>query len=164
MTEQEIYEKDAKDMTREEIIERIVVLAFNGDRACYERFVATLRAGLPPETEVALRGSVITNERHEGGCFDERGPGTSDLDVTLLGEEVMEMWNREYFYAPKINTKPLSDETPEAAPPLNPLRLTLEEMVGRPVNFQAMAKLFLEGRDKLVGQPYIKIIEQPDES
>lgn len=163
MTDEELLEKDAREMSREEIIERIVALAFNGDRACYDRFVETLREGLPEKTEVALRGSVITNERHKGGHFDEKGPGTSDLDVTLLGEEVMEMWEQEYFYAPRINTKPLSDETPDAAPPLNPLRCRLEEMVGRPVNFQAMAKLFLEGRDKLAGQPYIKIIEYPDE-
>ncbi|MGH2544201.1 MAG: hypothetical protein ACRDIB_15495, partial [Ardenticatenaceae bacterium] len=151
--------QNATELSQEELIERVVRLGFGGDWERYDTFVAKLRAGLPEGTEVALRGSVVTNERHNGGCFDEGGPGTSDLDVTLIGKEVMDLWDKGYFYVPRVNTKPLSDEQPEAAPALNDLRMALQEIAGRPVNFQAMSELFLEGRERLADQPYVKIIE-----
>lgn len=164
LTEEEVFEKDVAEMDRDEIIERIVRLGFWGDQARYDRFIQTLKEELPEGTEVALRGSVVTGEKHEGGHFDADGPGTSDLDVTLLGDEVMEMWDREYFYIPRVNTKPLSDECPEACPPLNDLRCRLQLLVRRPVNFQAMARLFLQGRDKLAHQPYFKIVRSEEGS
>src|SRR3712207_7549014 len=65
-------------------------------------FCARLREGLPAGTGVALRGSVITDERYEDGQpFDSKGPGTSDLDVTLVGdrseEHTSELQSRQYF-------------------------------------------------------------------
>lgn len=157
--------EEVRQMSDEEILDRIVELGFGGDWGCYEAFREKLRSSLPPKTEVALRGSVITNEQHsDGGPFDDEGPGTSDLDVTLIGDQVLEMWNREFFYLPRLHTKPLDDEHPDAAPELEPLREELQRMVGRPVNFQASRQLVQFSRGAFLNQPYFKIIRNEDDS
>ncbi|MBD0327539.1 MAG: hypothetical protein ICV68_13970, partial [Pyrinomonadaceae bacterium] len=80
-------------MTAEEIRERIIRLGFDGDEGRLEEFCAECRASLPEGTGVVLRGSVVTSERWEDGApFDADGKGTSDLDVTLVGDKVMEYW------------------------------------------------------------------------
>ncbi len=152
--------RDPKEMTDEEINARIIRLGFDGDEQLFKAFCETLREGLPGGTGVALRGSVLTNERYEDGRpFDAKGEGTSDLDVTLIGDEVMQYWKEDEFYIPKLHTKPLGDKAPEIAPMLNPLREKLQQMVQRPVNIQATANLVLFVRDVLLNQPYFLIIE-----
>jgi hypothetical protein len=152
--------KDVKDMSDEQIEERIVRLAFDGDTLKYREFCAKLKAGLPEGTGVALRGSVVTNKRWEDGKpFDAGGRGTSDLDVTLIGDKVMEFWNEDAFYIPVLHTKPLSDEDPLIAPALNPLRQELQKIAGRPVNFQATSNFILYSRDVLFDEPYCIVIE-----
>src|SRR5256714_4971732 len=92
---------EAKKMSDAQIEERIIRLAFDGDELRYREFCAKLKAGLPEGTGVALRGSVVTNKRWEDGKpFDADGRGTSDLDVTLIGDKVMEFWNDDAFYIP----------------------------------------------------------------
>lgn len=155
-----IIEKDVSELTGEEIVERIVALGFDGDRELYERFCERLKAGLPKGTGVALRGSVVTNERYEDGRpFDAKGEGTSDLDVTLIGEAARAMWRDDEYYIPGLHTKPLGDKAPDIAPAINPLRLELQEMVGRPVNIQATANFIMFVRDVLFGQPFHMIVE-----
>jgi hypothetical protein len=157
--------KDVKEMTEDEIRERVVRLGFGGDQARLEEFCERLKTGLPEGTGVALRGSVVTNERWEDGSpFDADGEGTSDLDVTLVGNRVMEYWLEDGFYIPGLHTKPLGDKDPAIAPVLNPLRKSLQEMVGRPVNFQATSNLILFARDVLFGQPYFTLIEAAEDS
>jgi hypothetical protein len=157
--------KDVKEMTEEEIRERIIALGFGGDVRRLEEFCEKLRAGLPKGTGVALRGSVVTAERWQDGApFDADGHGTSDLDVTLVGSKVMEYWDEESYYIPALHTKPLGDKDPDIAPGLNPLRCTLQQMVGRPVNFQATSNLILFARDVLFGQPYFTLIEAEEEA
>jgi hypothetical protein len=152
--------KDAKKMTDEQIEERIIRLAFDGDALRYREFCAKLKSGLPEGTGVALRGSVVTNKRYEDGePFDADGRGSSDLDVTLIGDKVMEFWNEDAFYIPALHTKPLCDEDAAAAPALNPLREELQELAGRPVNFQATANFILYSRDVLFNEPYCMVIE-----
>ncbi len=115
---------------------------------------------MPEGTGVALRGSVLTNKRWEdGGPFDEKGRGSSDLDVTLVGQEAMDYWDKDSFYIPGLHTKPLCDEDPEIAPAINPLRKELQQIAGRPVNFQATANLILFVRDVLLDEPYFMLIE-----
>lgn len=156
--------KDVKEMTDTETRERIVRLGFDGDRRRFEAFCEKLRAELPVGTGVALRGSVVTNERWEDGePFDADGKGSSDLDLTLVGSKVMECWNEEEFYIPGLHTKPLGDKDPDIAPALNALRESLQEMAGRPVNIQATSNLVLFARDVLFGQPYFTIIEAGEE-
>ena len=152
--------KDAKKMTDEQIGERIVRLAFDGDALKYREFCAKLKSGLPEGTGVALRGSVVTNKRYEDGePFDADGRGSSDLDVTLIGDGVMEFWNEDAFYIPALHTKPLCDEDASVAPALNPLREELQKLAGRPVNFQATANFILYSRDVLFNEPYCMVIE-----
>ena len=152
--------KDAGEQSEAELEQRVTRLAFDGDPLRFREFRAKLQAGLPEGTGVALRGSVVTNERYEnGGPFDEKGRGTSDLDVTLVGDEVMKLWNSDAFYIPALHTKPLGDQDPDIAPELNPLRMELQELAGRPVNFQATANLVLFARDVLFGESYLTIIE-----
>ena len=147
-------------MTNGEVRARIVRLAFENDEELLEAFCEKLRAGLPPGTGVALRGSVITDERYKDAKpFDADGKGTSDLDITLIGNEVMQHWSKEAFYIPKLHTKPRGDNDPDAAPALNRLRTELQKMVKRPVNFQATANIVLFTRDVLFNQPYFTLIE-----
>ena len=152
--------KDAAAMSEEELEQQVTQLAFDGDPLRYREFRAKLLAGLPEGTGVALRGSVVTNQRYEDGePFDAKGRGTSDLDVTLVGEEVMKLWDSDAFYIPALHTKPLGDKDPNIAPALNPLREELQKLAGRPVNFQATANLILFARDMLFGESYLTIIE-----
>jgi hypothetical protein len=147
-------------MSDAQVEERIVRLAFDGDALRYREFCAKLKAGLPEGTGFALRGSVVTNKRWEDGePFDADGRGTSDLDVTLVGDKVMEYWNEDAFYIPLLHTKPLCDEDSETAPALNSLREELQKLAQRPVNFQATANLVLYARDVLFDEPYYTVIE-----
>lgn len=156
--------RDVKEMTDEEIVARIISLGFDGDEARYREFCDACRAGLPEGTGVALRGSVVTAQRWEDGSpFDADGHGTSDLDVTLIGSEVMKCFNDDAYYIPTLHTKPLGDKDPDCAPRLNPLREELQRIAHRPVNFQATANIILFARDVLLGQPYYTIIEADEE-
>ncbi len=152
--------KDVKEMTQQEIRERILLLGFGRDEKLLLAFRKRLEADLPKGTGVALRGSMVTNKRWEDGRpFDSEGPGTSDLDVTLVGNKVMEYWDPDAFYIPGLHTKPLCDEDQGIAAGLNKLRTSLQQLLGRPVNFQATANLILYARDVLFDEPYFTLIE-----
>jgi hypothetical protein len=43
--------------------ERIIRLAFAGDRSRYEEFLGALREAVPPDVGVILRGSAVTGKR-----------------------------------------------------------------------------------------------------
>ena len=151
--------KDAHEMNESEVRSRIITLAFGGDERLFIAFYRKLQQGLPAGTGIVLRGSVVTNKRHEDGTpFDSQGVGTSDLDVTLVGAKVMEMWDTNAYYIPGMHTKPLCDKDPDIAPNLNPLRQSVQELVGRPVNMQATSSLVLYGRDVLFGEPYFVVV------
>ena len=147
----------------ESVRERIVRLAFSGDESRFERFVNMIRRAVPDGTQVILRGSAVTGYRWaDDQPFDVDGPGTSDLDVTFLSADMLEMW--ETYYIPLLHTTPLSDDNPDACPPLNNLRSKLCRLAGRPVNLQASASFVQFARDVLFDQPYYTIIEKSGES
>ncbi|MEZ4736791.1 MAG: hypothetical protein R3E79_57655 [Caldilineaceae bacterium] len=153
---------DVKELSDEEVLAQIIQLGFGGDQERFATFCTKLHTELPPGTGIALRGSVVTSERWQDGApFDAEGVGTSDLDVTLIGDAVMNCWTTEAFYLPGLHTKPLSDKDPNCARALNRLRQELQELVGRPVNFQATKNLVLFAHDVLLGQPYFMLIK-PD--
>ena len=155
--------KDPYEMNESEIRSRIMTLAFDGDERLFIAFYRKLQQGLPEGTGIVLRGSIVTNKRHEDGLpFDSQGKGTSDIDVTLVGSKVMEMWNSDAYYIPALHTKPLCDKDPDIAPALNPLRESLQKMIGRPVNMQATSSLVLYGRDVLFGEPYYVVVPAGD--
>jgi hypothetical protein len=141
--------------------DRVVRLAFGGDQARFTEFLDQLRSVTPATVQVILRGSAVTGTRwSDGQPFDAEGPGTSDLDVTFLGSDMLDHW--ESFYIPGLHTVPLSDEHPEACPRFTPLRRKLCELAGRPVNLQASTGLVQFARDVLFDQPYITLIEKQE--
>lgn len=141
---------------------RIISLAFGGDQALFREFLDALQKVTPQGGEVILRGSAVTGKRwSDGQPFDTDGPGSSDLDVTFLCPDLLDLW--ESFYIPMLHTVPLSEEHPDACPPLNDLRRRLCELAGRPVNLQASRSLVQFARDVLFDQPYFTLISKPDD-
>lgn len=147
--------------SNEVIKARIIRLAFGGDEARYDQFIQTLRESIPPDVSVALRGSAVTGKRWEDGAdFDADGPGTSDLDLTMVGGDMVKHF--QVFYIPKLHSAPLSDAHPDASVVFMPLRRALTSLAGRPVNIQATADLVQYARDVVMGQPYFTMIERDD--
>jgi hypothetical protein len=152
-------------MSEAEMRERVVKLAFGGDERRLEEFCDVVRAVIPEGTAVVLRGSSVTGERYDDGApFDADGPGTSDLDLTFVGPEILGEYILDGFYLPGVHTKPLSDKDPDIAPNLVPLRDRLVAMVGRPVNIQATRDIWMKIRGEWLGQPYLTLIGKVGES
>ena len=151
--------KEEAELTEEEMREHVVTLAFGGEPGRLEEFCEVVRTGIPEGTCVVLRGSSITGERWKDGTpFDGDGPGTSDLDLTLVGSEVLKFYILDGFYLPGVHTKPLSDKDPDIAPDLVPLRDRLMAMVNRPVNIQATRDFVMQFRESWFGQPYLTLL------
>jgi hypothetical protein len=93
--------------------------------------------------------------------FDADGPGTSDLDVTFVGGDMVTLFRD--FHIPGIHSAPLSEAHPFASPALGPLRKRLCEMTGRPVNLQATTSLVQYVRDVVMDQPYLVLLKKPDD-
>jgi len=143
--------------------DQVVRLAFDGDRARYDEFVHTLRESIPPDVAVVLRGSAVTGKRWEDGApFDADGPGTSDLDLTLVGGGMTKLFN--VFYVPGLHTAPLSDAHPDASTVLMPLRNALCTIARRPVNVQATADFMKYVRNVTMRQPYFVMIAKESDS
>jgi hypothetical protein len=137
----------------------VIQYAFGGDEAKFAEFCDVLRGAVPEGTYAVLRGSAVTGYRWKNGArFDADGPGTSDLDLTLVGGEALKLFSLTGFYVPGVHSIPLSDEHPDIAPDLVPLRDRLMEMVKRPVNIQATSDLVKYLRGDLLGQPYLTLI------
>jgi hypothetical protein len=151
------------DLTDDEKRANLMRLVFDHDDARYRRFCEAIRDVVPPGTQVVLRGSAITGKRwKDGSPFDADGPGTSDLDLTLVGEQVIRLFKITGFFVPGVHSRPVSDDDPDIAPELIPLRETLMAMVNRPVNIQASRDIVIQFRGDLLGQPYLVLLEKPD--
>ena len=151
------------EQTGDEVRERIIALAFDGDRARFEDFLRTLREAIPPDVAIVLRGSAVTGTRWEDGApFDADGPGTSDMDLTLIGGGMVEHF--DVFYIPGLHTAPLSDEHPDASATFIPLRKALCHIARRPVNIQATADFVQFVRDRIMSQPYYVLIPKADDA
>lgn len=139
-------------------------LAFGGDPARLEEFCALVKASVPHGTGVVLRGSAVTGIRWKDGApFDADGPGTSDLDLTLVGEDAVALFTPTGFWVPGIHSRPLSDSDPDIAPDLVPLRARLVRMAGRPVNIQATRDWVMYFRGEMLDQPYLTLIDKEHE-
>jgi hypothetical protein len=146
-------------LTAEEMRERLVRVAFGGDEGRLAEFCEVLRQAVPPETAAVLRGSAVTGYRWDDGApFDADGPGTSDLDLTLVGAEVLHLYSLGGFYIPGVHSKPISEKDPDIAPALSPVRRRLMALVGRPVNIQATRDFVMFVREHLMGQPYLTLL------
>lgn len=155
-----------EELTNDQKRENVIRLAFGGSIETFNEFVNAVRAAIPPGTGVALRGSAVTGERwKDGASFDADGHGTSDLDLTLVGgDEVIALYKVTGFWVPGIHSRPLSDDDPDIAPDLVPLRKRLMAMVNRPVNIQASRDVVMYFRGELVGQPYLTLIERSEDA
>jgi hypothetical protein len=145
-------------MSESEMRENVVRLVFGGDASRYEEFCEVLRREIPPGTGAVLRGSAVTGVRHgDGAPFDADGPGTSDLDLTLVGAEAVALYRLDGFFIPKVHSRPISEKDPDIAPDLLPLRERLMSMVGRPVNIQGTRDWVMFVREHVMGQPYLTL-------
>ena len=165
---EEVEKKDSsadEALSQEQMRRNVIDLAFGGDPDFYSRFIERVREIVPDDTQVVLRGSAVTGKRWKDGApFDADGPGTSDLDLTFVGDKVHELYILDGYFIPKVHSKPLSDDDPDIAPDLVPLREELMAMVQRPVNIQATRDLVMYLRGDLLGQPYLVMIERVDGS
>jgi hypothetical protein len=154
------------ELTNDQKRDNVIRLAFDGDVDKFNEFINTVRDAIPPGTGVVLRGSAVTGERwKDGSPFDGDGPGTSDLDLTLVGgDEVIKFYKVTGFWVPGIHSRPLSDDDPDIAPDLVPLRERLMAMVNRPVNIQASRDLVMYFRGEIVGQPYLMLIDKAEDA
>lgn len=151
------------ELTEAEKRANVLRLAFGGDEERFGEFLSVIREEIPPGTTVVLRGSAVTGCRWKDGApFDADGPGTSDLDLTLVGDRVIGLFTVTGFFVPGVHSRPLSEDDPKIAPDLVPLRETLMAMTGRPVNIQASRELVIQFRGDLLGQPYLTLIGTED--
>ena len=154
----------ADELTGDQKRQNLVRLVFEGSEERLEEFIETVKQGIPPCTGVVLRGSAVTGVRwKDGSPFDSDGPGTSDLDLTLVGgDEVISLFTVDGFFVPGIHSRPLSEHDPEIAPDLVPLRRRLMKMVGRPVNIQGTRDFVMYLRGEVIGQPYLVLIDKDE--
>jgi hypothetical protein len=159
-TEPTIPPDDAGAEDQATIRERVTRLAFGGDARRFEEFVEVLSDATPAGVEVILRGSAVTGHKWMSDePFDADGPGTSDLDVTFVGGDMVTLFRD--FHIPGLHSAPLSEAHPFASPALGPLRKRLCQMTGRPVNLQATTSLVQFVRDVVMNQPYLVLLKKP---
>jgi len=152
------------ELTEEAKRSNVIRLVFGGDAEKFREFCDVVRDGIPLGVGAVLRGSSVTGERwKDGAAFDADGPGTSDLDLTLIGGDALAMFRLDGFYVPGLHSRPLSDkEDPAIAPELVSFRQKLIMMVGRPVNIQATGDIVMFFRGDLLGQPYLTLVARPE--
>ena len=152
------------DLSEEEKRANVIRLVFNGDERRFQQFSETVRDAIPLGVGAVVRGSAVTGQRwKDGKPFDADGPGTSDLDLTLVGGEALKLFRIDGFYVPGLHSRPVSSEDHDFAPELLPIRAKLMAMVGRPVNIQATGDLVMFLRGDLLGQPYLTLVARANE-
>jgi hypothetical protein len=152
----------SSEESQETIRDRVIHLVFAGDEQRYNEFVQALADHTPAGSQVILRGSSVTGHKWMSEeKFDADGPGTSDLDVTFVGGYMVSLFRD--FHIPGVHSAPLSEAHPFASPALGPLRKKLCDMTGRPVNLQATTSLVQFLRDVVMQQPYLVLLEKPEE-
>jgi hypothetical protein len=149
-------------LTEQEKRTNVIRLAFGGREALLDEFCHRIEEVVPPGTTVVLRGSAVTGKRWKDDApFDADGSGTSDLDLTLVGDGPLAFFKQSGYFVPGVHSRPLSDDDPDIAPDLVPLRRQLMAMVKRPVNIQASREIVIQFRGDLLDQPYLTLLEKP---
>ena len=147
-------------LTEREKRDNVIRLAFGGRKDLYDEFCKAISEVIPPGTTVVLRGSAVTGTRWKDGApFDADGPGTSDLDLTLVGSDVIHFFKLTGFFVPEVHSRPMGTDDPDIAPGLQPLREKLMALVKRPVNIQASREIVLRFRGDLLDQPYLTLLQ-----
>lgn len=152
-----------KELTEAEKRDNVIRLAFDNRPEKLEQFVQLIKDAIPENTGVVLRGSAVTGYRWKDKApFDADGPGTSDLDLTLVGSRILNYYKVTGFFVPGVHSRPISKDDPDIAPDLIPLREQLMAMVKRPVNIQGTRDFVMYLRGELLGQPYLTLVEKSD--
>ena len=147
------------ELTDEEKRANVIRLVFGGDPARFQEFCNEVAAILPPDASAVIRGSSVTGVRYEDGApFDADGPGTSDVDLTLVGASVLDWYTSGGYYIPGVHSKPLSDEHPDVAPALVSLREKLSRMAGRPVNIQGTRDWSMFVKEVVLGEACLTVV------
>ena len=148
------------NLTDAEKRENAIRLAFRGDRDRFDEFCRVLAESIPANTAAVLGGSSVTGHSYrEGRPFDADGPMTSDLDLTLVGPEVIEYFSLEGFWIPGIHSHPVKEGDDDIAPALKKLRHKLQTIAGgRPVTIQASRDFYYWIREQWLGQPYLTLV------
>ena len=150
-------------LTEQQKRDNVTRLAFEGHIERLDEFCQAIEEVVPPGTTVVLRGSAVTGRRWKDDApFDAEGPGTSDLDLTLVGDGPLAFFKQTGFFVPGVHSRPLSDDDPDIAPDLLPLRQRLMAMVNRPVNIQASRDIAIRFRGDLLDQPYLTLFAKPE--
>jgi hypothetical protein len=145
-------------MTEAEKRATFIRLVFDDDEARYDAFRQAIADAVPPGTRAIVRGSGVTGIRWKDQApFDADGPGTSDVDLTLVGADVLGAFTLTGFFVPGVHTRPMGEDDPDIAPALADLREQLTRMAGRPVNVQASRDWVIQLRGELIGQPYLTL-------
>jgi len=146
-------------LTEQEKRENVLRLAFHGREDLFNAFCHEIEQVVPPGTTVVLRGSAVTGTRWKDGApFDADGPGTSDLDLTLVGADALLFFHIDGFFVPGVHSRPMGEDDPDIAPALVPLREKLIAIVKRPVNIQASREIVMQFRGGLLDQPYLTLL------
>jgi hypothetical protein len=147
-------------LTEDQKRECVLKLVFGGRQDLYDAFCKAIEEVVPPDTTVVLRGSCVTGTRWKDGApFDADGPGTSDMDLTLVGSTVIHFFNVTGFFVPGVHSRPMGEDDPDIAPGLQPLQKTLMAIARRPVNIQASREIVLQFRGGLLDQPYLTLLK-----
>ena len=150
--------RSAPSEAAQELLAEAIERIFGHDRDALARFVAALGEGLPAGTTVILRGSAVNGLNFKTGePFDADGPGTSDLDIVVVGDDAARLWVDDALLVGGLNSLPLNDESGWVAPELDPARRQAQAIAGRPVSIQAMPGWFLDLRWWLQDQAYVEL-------
>jgi hypothetical protein len=154
---------ESDPLSQDAIRARVTRLAFGGDPRQFDEFVRILDEATPAGAEVILRGSAVTGHKWMSDePFDADGPGTSDLDVTFVGGNMITLFRE--FHIPEIHSVPLSEAHPFASPALGGLRKQLCALAHRAVNLQATTSFVQFARDVVMDQPYLVLLKKPDDT
>lgn len=155
MAEPKEAQKEDWELTTGEMRANAIRLAFNGDRERFEEFCRELEQRIPENTAAVLGGSSVMGHSYEGDPYDAEGPGSSDLDIYLIGMAAIDYFGITGFWIPGIHSHPIKDGDEEIAPALKPLRHRLKEIAGREVTIQASQTFYYWFREVILGQPYL---------
>jgi hypothetical protein len=90
-----------QDLTEDQKRANVIRLVFGGDEGRFNEFCQVVRDAIPLGVGAVLRGSAVTGIRWKDGApFDADGQGTSDMDLTLVGGDALDMFASTGFSCP----------------------------------------------------------------
>ena len=107
-----------------------------------------------------LRGSAVTGQRWKDGApFDADGPGTSDLDLTLVGSTVIHFFKVTGFFVPGSTLAADGRRGSRHRAGAGAARQKLMAIVKPPGEHPGVARIVLQFRGDLLDQPYLTLLK-----